>query len=92
MTNSEILDQAQFRESPDGQWRYHVGSRKAFNAETQRDATREWIEKCLADPVAVGFFKFYFWTGGGDAGAMPACKGLLNQLGRTEMIVIERKF
>jgi hypothetical protein len=89
MTNSEILEKAGFRETPDGQWRYHLDLRKAFNAETQRDATNQWIEKYLAGPVPDGIFEFYFWTGGADG--MPVCKALLNQLRRNEMIVIKNK-
>ncbi|WP_333649741.1 hypothetical protein [Candidatus Binatus sp.] len=88
MTNSEILGKAGFRETPDGQWRYHLDLRKAFNAETQRDATNQWIEKCVAQPVTAGFFEFYFWTGGADG--TPACKALLNQLRSTDMIKIVR--
>lgn len=89
MTNAEILEKAGFRETPDEQWRYHVGLRKAFNAETQRDATTQWVEKWLASPVPDAMFEFYFWTGG--ANAMQGCKALLNQLHRTEMIVVKNK-
>jgi hypothetical protein len=88
MTAAEILQKAGFRESPDGQWRYHVGQRKAFNAETQRDATSQWIQKCLAEPVAEGAFEFYFWTRGSED--MMGCKSLLSQLRRNnDMIVVK---
>jgi hypothetical protein len=81
MINSEILEKAAFRESPDGQWRYKISERKAFNIETQEDATTEWIERCLRDTVGIGEFKFYFWTMPQDA--MVGCKALLMQLRRT---------
>jgi hypothetical protein len=89
MTNAEILEKAGFRETSDEQWLYSVELRKAFNGETQRDATTQWVEKCLAVPVPDGIFEFYFWTGGTNA--MPGCKALLNQLRRSEMIVIKNK-
>ena len=85
MTNAELLDQEGFRETTDGQWRHSIALRKAFNFETQRDATVQQVEKWLAEPVDAGTFEFYFWMKGSED--MVSCKALLNQLRRTTDMV-----
>ena len=87
MTNAEILDQKGFRETPDERWRYNIALHKAFNFETQRDATIQQVQRWLAEPVLDGTFNFYFWTRGSDD--IVACKALLNQLRSNDMVVVK---